>query len=220
MAEHLRKDGRLPAPAIKGYTLAFEEEGDDNEISYMRAVRDHLGVPIHEFAPTTRPLAWFGERALEEQDFPGFPNAAMFADMREAMTAGGCRVVLNGEGGDEWLGGSRLYYADDLAGGEWRALGRSYRSGRREVWVERAVVLVSKVRALSSAAGAGQECCTQARVAVAFRALRWGLLALRRDAPDFRTAPLGESAEQQGSSTKRRAPKFGATFERCVWRLH
>jgi asparagine synthase (glutamine-hydrolysing) len=128
MAEHLRKAGRLPAPVIKGYTLAFEEEGDDNEISYMRAVRDHLGVPIHESAPTTRPLAWFKERALEEQDFPGFPNAAMFAGMREAMIAAGCRVVLNGEGGDEWLGGSRLYYADDLAGREWRALHRSYRA--------------------------------------------------------------------------------------------
>jgi asparagine synthase (glutamine-hydrolysing) len=126
MAEHLRKKSRLPALTIRGYTLAFVEEGDDNELSYVRAVRDHLGVPIHESAPTSHPLAWFGKRAVEEQNFPGFPNAAMFTDMRKAMTADGCRVVLNGEGGDEWLGGSRLYYAEDLARGEWCALRRSY----------------------------------------------------------------------------------------------
>ena len=74
MAEHLRKAGRLPAPAIQGYTLAFEEEGDDNENAYMRAVRDHLGLPIHETAPTRRSLSWFREQAQKEQDFAGFPN--------------------------------------------------------------------------------------------------------------------------------------------------
>jgi asparagine synthase (glutamine-hydrolysing) len=128
MAEHLRKAGRLPAPAIKGYTLAFEEEGDANENAYMRAVRDHLGIPIHETAPTRRALSWFREQAQKEQDFPGFPNAAMFADMREVMVARGSRVVLNGEGGDDWLEGSRLYYAEELAGGEWGPLYDSFRA--------------------------------------------------------------------------------------------
>ena len=128
MAEHLRKAGRLLAPAIKGYTLAFEEDGDANENAYMRAVRDHLAVSIHETVPTRRVLSWFRDQAQQEQDFPGFPNAAMFADMREAMAARGSRVVLNGEGGDEWLEGSRLYYAEELAGGEWRPLYDSFRA--------------------------------------------------------------------------------------------
>jgi asparagine synthase (glutamine-hydrolysing) len=108
--------------------LAFEEDGDDNEITYIRAVRDHLGVPIHETAPTRRPLSWFGEKALKEQDFPGFPNAAMFGNMWEAMAADGSCVVLNGQGGDQWLGGSHLYYAEALAQAEWRPLYDSFRA--------------------------------------------------------------------------------------------
>ena len=52
----------------------------------------------------------------------------MFADMREAMVVHGSRVVLNGEGGDEWLGGSRLYYAEELAAGEWGPLYDSFRA--------------------------------------------------------------------------------------------
>ena len=128
MAERLSAQGRLPAPAIRGYALAFEAEDDDNELEYIRAVRDHLGVPIRELAPSLHPLAWFDERAREMQDFPGFPNAAMFCGIRRAMTADGCRVVLNGEGGDEWLSGSPLHYAEDLALGAWRAVAESFRA--------------------------------------------------------------------------------------------
>jgi asparagine synthase (glutamine-hydrolysing) len=144
MSEHLRRAGRLPAPAITGYTLAFEEEGHANENEYMRAVRDHLGVPIYESAPTRRTLSWFREQAQKEQDFPGFPNVAMFGDMRRAMTARGSRVAVSGEGGDQWLEGSRLYYAEELAGREWGMLCDSFRAdvakfgfGRPMYWLLR-----------------------------------------------------------------------------------
>jgi asparagine synthase (glutamine-hydrolysing) len=122
MAEHLRKSGKLPAPAIDAYTFAFNEEGAANELRFARAVGEHLGVKINEMPPIRHPLAWFRERAQRYRDFPGFPNAAMFTGLREQMTANGNRVVLTGEGGDEYLAGSRAYYAEELAQCRWSTL--------------------------------------------------------------------------------------------------
>jgi len=46
VAEHLRRRGELLAPSLDGYTLAFDDGSDADELSYARAVGEHLGVPI------------------------------------------------------------------------------------------------------------------------------------------------------------------------------
>jgi asparagine synthase (glutamine-hydrolysing) len=122
VAEYLRRDGRLPAPAIAGYTLAFSDDRDADEIEYARAVGAHLGLTIHEIEPTVQPLLWYVDRAIRERQFPGFPNTAMFEGMRQQAALLGSRVVLTGEGGDEYMGGTRLYYAEELAQRDWSAL--------------------------------------------------------------------------------------------------
>lgn len=123
VAEHLRRQGKLPAPGIEGYTLAFAEaDGEAYELAYARAVGGHLGLPIHEIPPTRMPLPWFAERARADRDFPGFPNAALFAGLRQQAAGRGSRVILDGEGGDDWLQGSRVYYAEALAQRHWSAL--------------------------------------------------------------------------------------------------
>jgi asparagine synthase (glutamine-hydrolysing) len=127
-AEHLRRSGHLPAPAISGYTLAFPNDLQANEIAYARAVGEHLGLPIHEIDPSHLPLSWFADRARNERQFPGFPNTAMFEGMRQQIHKAGSRVVLTGEGGDEYLGGTRLYYAEELAQQQWSALRDSFRA--------------------------------------------------------------------------------------------
>ena len=122
VAEHLRRAGRLPAPAVDGYTLAFTDAGAADDLVYARAVGEYLGVPIHEVAPARPPLSWYAERARAYQEFPGFPNASTFLGMRQQAALRGSRVTLTGEGGDEWLGGSRAYYAEELAQRHWAAL--------------------------------------------------------------------------------------------------
>ena len=122
VAEYLRRAGRLPAPAIEGYTLAFTDDSAANELAYARAVGEYLGLPIHEVAPTTPPLSWYVERARRFREFPGFPNASMFLDIREQAGRQGMRVELTGEGGDQWLDGSEAYYAEELAQRHWAAL--------------------------------------------------------------------------------------------------
>jgi len=123
MAEHLRRRSELPAPGIQGYTLAFTDaDGEAGELAYARAVGEYLGLPIHEIPPSRPPLPWFAERARVERDFPGFPNATMGLGLWRQAAAQGVRVALSGIGGDQWLQGSRLYYAEALALRQWGTL--------------------------------------------------------------------------------------------------
>ncbi len=128
VAEQLRRDARLPAPSIAGYTLAFTEDGGANELLYSRAVGEHLGLAIHEIPPSIPPLSWFEESARACREPPGFPNTAMFKDIRHHATMHGSRALLTGEGGDEFLQGSRVYYAEELAQRHWRTLRDCYRA--------------------------------------------------------------------------------------------
>lgn len=122
VAESLRRKGDLPAPGIEGYTLDFTGDPDADEMAHARAVGAHLGLRIHEVPPTQRPLEWYRERARSDGEFPGYPNGTMALELRERAREAGCRVLLAGEGGDEWLGLGRpgYYYAEELAAGSWR----------------------------------------------------------------------------------------------------
>ena len=122
VTEHLRRANRLSAPGFEGYTLAFTGNSAANELAYARTVGEHLGILIHEISPSIPPLSWYVERARATQGFPGFPNASMFLGIRQQAAKQGSRVILTGEGGDEWLDGSRVYYAEELAHLRWYKL--------------------------------------------------------------------------------------------------
>ena len=123
MAEKLRRDGELPAPALKGYTYIFEPGCDADEIEYARAVARHTGTDIREIEPFLPDLEWFAARGLSDCDVPPFPNGAMAVNIGKAAIADGCRVLLNGEGGNEFLTGKPIYYAEQLAQRDWRGCG-------------------------------------------------------------------------------------------------
>jgi asparagine synthase (glutamine-hydrolysing) len=121
MGEHLRRTDKLLAPAIDGYTLAFDDDSDANELAYARAVGDFLGVAIDEIAPSVMPLSWYEDSARKYREFPGFPNGQLTLGLQQAA-AQTSRVLFTGEWGDAWLAGSRGYYAEELAQGNWRTL--------------------------------------------------------------------------------------------------
>jgi asparagine synthase (glutamine-hydrolysing) len=137
VAEGLRRSGSLPAPAIEGYTLAFPDDEEANELEYVRAVGGMLGLEIGEVPPTQMPLAWYREEAAFFRDFPGYPNGTMSLGLRRLAREDGCRVLLGGGGGDEWLGGSgqRVYYTEELAAGRWRNAGACLRQDLAEIGV-------------------------------------------------------------------------------------
>jgi asparagine synthase (glutamine-hydrolysing) len=122
-AELMRRQLTLPAPAIKGYTLAFPNDISANELEYVRAVADYLGVKVYEIEPTITPLSWYREWACFYREFPGYPNGAMSLELRQTACNQGGKVMLSGSGGDEWFGTyQRFYYAEELASRRWRNL--------------------------------------------------------------------------------------------------
>ncbi|MDG4598251.1 MAG: asparagine synthase-related protein, partial [Candidatus Contendobacter sp.] len=122
VAEHLRRSGRFAGPCANGYTLSFTDDEKANETLYSQAVAEYLGIPVHEVSPSRVELSWFDKRAHAYLDFPGFPNATMAESLLLQASLKGSRVILNGVGGDEWLAGSRLYYAEEFARRGWHAL--------------------------------------------------------------------------------------------------
>ncbi len=133
VAEQLRRDARLLAPSLDAYTLAFADDSWANELVYARAVGAHLGIDVREIEPTRRSLDWYRRRAQTHRVFPGYPNGVMGLGIREEAAFRGSRALLVGVGGDEWLGGSRAYYADAVVGRHWRALFRCLAADRRDV---------------------------------------------------------------------------------------
>jgi asparagine synthase (glutamine-hydrolysing) len=139
MAAHLYRQHELRAPNLAGYTLRFDDESQANELTYARAVGAHLGMPVHEVDPTTKPLSWYRDWAQTYREFPGYPNGIMGWGIRKAARDQGSRTLLVGAGGDEWLTGTRDYYAEEIASRRWRNLYQCVKTDIREVGAKDAV---------------------------------------------------------------------------------
>ncbi len=135
MAHELRRKGTLPAPGVKGYTYFFKDaEGTEHdEIEYARATARHLGVALKEVPPFLPDMQWFLERGRMDCDIAGYPNGAMSIAIGKTLVADGCRVSLNGEGGDEFLAGTRFYFAEQLAAREWGKLSQTFIEDTAEI---------------------------------------------------------------------------------------
>lgn len=55
------------------------------------------------------------------------PNGVMAGNLMQQASAQGSRVLLNGVGGDEWLGAGYDCYLEELAAGNWRQFARLLR---------------------------------------------------------------------------------------------
>lgn len=88
---------------LKGLALGFSDELAD-ESGYQQALQDQVGAGIERVAPGRYPVSWYQDFAATYRDFAGFPNWTMMRPLYAAARARGCAVVLNGTGGDEWLG--------------------------------------------------------------------------------------------------------------------
>ena len=122
MAAHLNNHDRLASPGLTGYTLNFSGDTDADEIDYARAVGAHLDLPIREIEPAYPDFSSYLKRAGIYRDLPGYPNTAMFANELAAVQSSDSRVLLDGKGGDEWLGGGYGEYKDGLVERDWTGL--------------------------------------------------------------------------------------------------
>ncbi len=139
VAETLRQQGGLLAPGLEGYALDFSGDPDADEMEFCRAVGAHLGRSIHEVSPAFMPLAWYQDRARLFREFPGYPNGVMHLNILDEARRSGCRVLLGGTGGDEWLGGGPLCYAEALQAGRGRELLKIIRRDARDLGLKTAL---------------------------------------------------------------------------------
>lgn len=127
MARHLQSAGKLPAPKIKGYTLAGDPGSASDEVQYARAVGHHLQIPIREVPLFCPDFGWFSDTAARNLDMPPYPNLADMVGLGQAVVADGSRVAINGAGGDQWLDGTPHYYHELLRQRHWSELLDSFR---------------------------------------------------------------------------------------------
>ena len=131
LARRLKESDRLPAPDALGFTLSGVPGDKSDEIEYARDVGRFLGVPIHETPRTVPDLAWFARQIEIECDMPYFPNSqSMFAEV-DMVRQHGCRVLLDGEGGDEFVGGSAFVLNEMLLEGNFGGVVRELRHMKR-----------------------------------------------------------------------------------------
>lgn len=91
-----------------------------DESEFIRATLGHAGLAgdLVELEPL--PANHYGRVIAKFREFPGYPGGEEFLLGVMRATAGrGCRVILTGHGGNEWLEGSPDYLADLVAGGAW-----------------------------------------------------------------------------------------------------
>jgi asparagine synthase (glutamine-hydrolysing) len=128
LADRLERQGQLLAPGFQGYTLAAEPGSRAYELPYARSAAAHIGRTLTEVPLFRPPLDWYTERARAERDLPIPTNGAMTIGIEQRAHADGVRVYIDGDGGDEWLQGSTVYYREFLQEGDlpafFRALGQ------------------------------------------------------------------------------------------------
>lgn len=120
-ATELHRMGRIDQP-IHAFSARFPDEPQD-ETMWSSAVEAHLGVAARvmsrrAFDPDAA-RAW----VAESLQLPIRPNVLdTTANAIARLRADGERVLLTGEGGDEWLNGSSAHWPDLVRSGQWRTL--------------------------------------------------------------------------------------------------
>jgi asparagine synthase (glutamine-hydrolysing) len=127
VAEHLRRVGTLPAPSINGYTIAWTQYDEANELLYARSVGEYLGVPIQEIEPCIKGIEWLQDQARLYRDFPGYSGTAHHNNLYCKSNGALSRVIVTGLGGDQFVAGSRAHYAEEITRPPWTNLLRCLR---------------------------------------------------------------------------------------------
>jgi asparagine synthase (glutamine-hydrolysing) len=105
--EHMSSRG-IPDQLL-AYSVVFPGLECDESIYIDEAVRD-LQVASHRIVYEGIGTPNWAEQARHSADLPEYPTFAMNDPLLRAASAAGARVLLAGEGGDEWLSGTSTPY--------------------------------------------------------------------------------------------------------------
>ncbi len=96
--------GAREAPDLETFSMVFPGRDCDESV-YIDAVIAKTGLRSHRLQATTRTLADVVAETNAVLDVANTPNFAMSNSIRREAGNRGIRVVLSGEGGDEWFSG-------------------------------------------------------------------------------------------------------------------
>ena len=112
LAEYLRTTGRYNG-RLEAYSMVFPGR-DCDETLYIREVARYCDMPVHEFRPGPAGEGPYLAQVQQYLDLPDYPNMMMHRTHWVVARQRDCRVVLTGQGGDQWFEGSLYSYSDSL----------------------------------------------------------------------------------------------------------
>jgi asparagine synthase (glutamine-hydrolysing) len=117
----LFREGRI-ASAVQPISTRFYGEPND-EGPWIEAVERHAGVKSIHVTPVAFDTASAAEWCSTTYQQPLRPNVlCTYTAVCQRLQGEGARVLLSGEGGDDWLSGSRAHWPDLLLTGRWKRL--------------------------------------------------------------------------------------------------
>src|SRR5262249_24137709 len=120
-ATQLRRMGAIEA-ALRPISARFPGEPHD-ETEWSRAVEEHLGIQTTVVAASPYDSDRPAEGCGRTMPLPLRANVlGTVVACCERLRSDGVRVLLTGDGGDEWLSGSRAHWPDLLRRGRVRQL--------------------------------------------------------------------------------------------------
>ena len=132
IADRLDKNGDLQAPGLRAYSFSASEGSNAFELPYARAAARRAGRELIECPLFDPEIEYYTKEATRHLDIPMPSNGAMMLGIDRQVVADGSRVIINGNGGDEWLQGNEMYYREFAQNREWtafaKALGRDARA--------------------------------------------------------------------------------------------
>ena len=114
---HLYNKGSLRAPKVLGFTFDMSEDPDFDDTEYVVAVEEFFDTNLSHVKPFVDSPEGYRARASRTLNFPGYPNGVMHLSIHDRARNAGCSALLTGIGGDEWLGGTRSYFSEELRSG-------------------------------------------------------------------------------------------------------
>ena len=132
VAQELLRDGCVNGAGFETVSWVFPGRECDESL-YINEMVSKWNLVSRKLTPKPASAETFIEQVNRYLDFPGYPNAHALDSLRSLARASGvygCRVVLTGEGGDEWLTGMWRHYIDLLAQRKFgRVVRELYRDG-------------------------------------------------------------------------------------------
>ena len=113
VAQALRGNGQGPDSGLETFSLVFPGSSCD-ESAYSQDVVRRWPVTAHTVRPPPYTRALCLAQVRRWRDVPEYPNGMMSDSLRHLARQRGCRALLTGWGGDEWLTGHPLHLADLL----------------------------------------------------------------------------------------------------------